>query len=147
MVDNPVKAKYLHYKTNGMRISVTLFMLLIAGTAYCQNMAVVDSVKGYYNIETLNGVPRTFALYEVYVSDTAQFDSFQLKLGNNLTANNIVDSVFTADPQLFELDLVSHRFFYPLRVGGFSSIPPYGSVCLQSGSNCISAAKTFAFVN
>lgn len=122
-------------------------MLLIAGTAYCQNMAVVDSVKGYYNIETLNGVPRTFALYEVYVSDTAQFDSFQLKLGNNLTANNIVDSVFTADPQLFELDLVSHRFFYPLRVGDFSSIPPYGSVCLQSANNCISAAKTFAFVN
>ena len=130
-----------------MRLPVTLFMLLIAGTVYCQSPAAVDSVKGYYNMETLNGVPQTFALYEVYVSDTAQFDSFHLKLGNNLTANNIVESVFMADPQLFELDPVSHRFFYPLRAGGFSSIPPYGSVCLQSGNNCITAAKTFAFVN
>ncbi len=130
-----------------MKLSVTLFMLLIAGTAYCQNAAVVDSVKGYYNIETLNGVPRTFALYEVYVSDTGQFDSFHLKLGDSEGSNNIADSVFTVDPQLFEMDPVSHLFFYPVRPNSFSYIPPFGSVCLQSSGSCTTALKKFEFVN
>lgn len=130
-----------------MKLPVTLFMLLITGVTYCQNPVAVDSVKGYYNIETLNGVSRTFALYEVYVSDTAQFDSFYLKLGDSEGSNNIADSVFTVDPQLFEMDPVSHLFFYPVRPNSFSSIPPFGSVCLQSGGSCTTAPRKFEFVN
>lgn len=134
-------------KTKPVFYTLLMGALLMFRTEEGAAQSAVDSLVAYYSIENEGGLHKTRPLYELFVSDTAGVGGIYLKLGDEEGGNNLMDSIIVVNPNEWEVDATTNKFFYPVRVGFFEDTPPHGEVCLQSGGSCVASARRFRFVN